>query len=163
MVIGYLDFGGQIKGNSSDAKHPDWIEIYSVFQAVNRNVDPIIKPADALSKSLMQVGGIEVGKNADESSPVLIAAFCEGKCFPKVTIDLVRTGKKGTERFYQVALTNAYLSNYGFDVKGSQITTEETLTFFYSQIKWSYSKVDRAGKPSGTVEAGWDLNRNEPA
>ena len=161
-AAGYVDFGGQIKGNSQDANHVEWIEVSMVSQGINRNIDPTSKPRDALTKSQVQLGGIEMQKNADESSPELVAAVCKGQVFPEVTIDLVRVSDSGNEVFYQWILENAYVSNYG--VHGTSmggIDTTETLTLNYEKIKWSYKKVDEAGKPQGSVDAGWDLGANK--
>lgn len=160
-VVGYMDFGGAIKGNSDDAKHKEWIELMSVRQNVNRNIDPTSKPKDALSKSQVQVGGIALQKNADESSPELIAAVCEGKVFPEVSIDLVKVTDGGNEAFYTITLTNAYV--FAYDVSGmahGSISTTENLTLNYDTIKWSYKKTGADGKAAGAVETGWNLATN---
>ena len=111
-VMGYIKLG-DIKGNSMDAKHKDWIEALSISQSVNRNINPTSKPADALTKSQVHLGAIDIQKNADESSPELVLAVASGKVLPEVTIDLVRVSDGGNEVFYQWVLTDAYLSNYG--------------------------------------------------
>ena len=43
-------------------------------ESINRNINPSSKPKEALSKSQVQVGAIEIQKNADERSPELVAA-----------------------------------------------------------------------------------------
>jgi type VI secretion system secreted protein Hcp len=162
-VMGYIKLG-DIKGNSQDAKHKDWIEALSISQSVSRNINPTSKPSDALTKSQVHMGAIEIQKNADESSPELVAAVAAGKVFDKVTIDLVRVSQDGNEVFYQWIMTHAYLSNYG--VHGSAaggIETMENLSICYSTIKWSYKKKDHKGKIQGSVDAGWDIGQNKKA
>lgn len=164
MSIGYIDFGGEIKGNSDDANHKGWIEISMVSQGVNRNINPSSKPKEALSKSQVQVGAIEIQKNADESSPELVAAVCAGKTFPKVTIDLVKVSENGNEVFYQWELEDAYIANYGMHGQGmGGIETSENLSLCYNKIKWSYKKTNEKGKPDGSVDTGWDLGANKKA
>lgn len=161
-VVGYIDFGGEIKGNSDDGNHKEWVEVTMVSQSVNRNINPSAKPKEALSKSQVQVGGIELQKNADESSPELVAAVCQGKVFPKVTIDLVRVSPEGNEVFYQWELEDAYVANYGLHGQGlGSIETTENLTICYNKIKWSYKKKDQKGKAQGSVDTGWDLGANK--
>lgn len=161
-TVGYIDFGGEIKGNSNDANHKEWIEIAMVSQGVSRNINPSSKPKDALSKSQVMVGGIDIQKNADESSPELVAAVCEGKVFKEVTIDLVRVSEGGNEVFYQWVLENAYVSNYSMHGQGmGSIETTETLTLNYDKIKWSYKKKNEAGEAQGSVDTGWDLGANK--
>ena len=162
-VMGYIKLG-DIKGNSMDAKHQNWIEALSISQSVNRNINPTSKPADALTKSQAHLGAIEVQKNADESSPELVGAVAEGKVFEKVTIDLVRVSDGGNEVFYQWNLTDAYLSNYGVHgASAGTIEVMETLSICYSTIKWSYKKKDNKGKAQGSVDAGWDVTQNKKA
>ncbi|MFK7767232.1 MAG: Hcp family type VI secretion system effector [Mariniblastus sp.] len=162
-VVGYVDLQS-IKGNSQDAKHKEWIEVSMISQSVNRNINSTAKPREALTKSQVQLGGIDLQKNADESSPELVAAVCEGKVFPQVTIDLVRVTADGNEVFYQWILTDAYISAYG--VHGANmgsIETSENLTLCYSTIKWSYKKKDEKGKAQGSVDTGWDVGANKKA
>lgn len=170
-VIGYINFG-DIRGNSEDANHKDWIEAMQITHAVNRNINPTSKPADALTKSQVHLGAIEVAKNADESSPELVACVAGGKVFPKVLIDLVRVSEGGNEVFYSWELTNAYISNYGVqgftkeamgDGSGviRTIETMESISICYSSIKWSYKKKTKDGKPQGSVDTGWDIAANK--
>ena len=162
-VMGYVKLG-DIKGNSMDAKHKDWIEALSISQSVNRNINPTSKPAEALTKSQVHLGAIDLQKNADESSPELVLAVASGQVFPEVTIDLVRVSDGGNEVFYQWVLTDAYLSNYG--VHGSaagSIETMENISICYSTIKWSYKKKDNKGKIKGSVDTGWDIGQNKKA
>ncbi|MFK7767231.1 MAG: Hcp family type VI secretion system effector [Mariniblastus sp.] len=162
-VVGYVNFGS-IKGNSQDAKHKEWVEALSISQSVNRNINSTAKPREALTKSQVQLGAIDLQKNADESSPELVAAVCEGKVFPEVTIDLVRVTDNGNEVFYQWVLTDAYISSYG--VHGANmgsIETSENISICYSTIKWSYKKKDEKGKAQGSVDTGWDVGANKKA
>lgn len=162
-VVGYIKLG-DIKGNSQDAKHKEWIELLSVGQSVNRNINPTSKPRDALTKSQVHLGAIEIQKNADESSPELVAAVAEGTTFKEVTIDLVRVSPEGNEVFYQWILTDAYLSAYSIHGAGSgTIETVESGSICYSTIKWSYKKKDEAGKAQGSVDKGWDVGKNKTA
>ena len=162
-VAGYINFGS-IKGNSDDANHKEWIEVAMISQDIHRNIDPTSKPKQALTKSQVQLGGINMQKNADESSPELVAAVCKGEVFPEVTIDFVRVSEGGNEVFYQWVLTNAYVS--GYSVNGSSmggIETTENLTLNYETIKWSYKKKNADGKPAGSVDSGWNLATNAEA
>jgi type VI secretion system secreted protein Hcp len=161
--VGYVDLG-DIKGNSQDAKHKEWIEVLSIGQSVNRNINPTSKPREALTKSQVMLGGIELQKNADESSPELVGAVCEGHVFPEVTIDLVRVSPEGNEVFYQWVLKDAYIANYSVSgANEGMVETIENLTMCYNEIKWSYKKKDEKGKPQGSVDAGWNVGANKKA
>lgn len=160
-VVGYVNLG-TIKGNSQDANHKEWIEVGMISQSVNRNINATAKPREALTKSQVHLGGIQLQKNADESSPELVAAVCAGQVFKEVTIDLVRVSENGNEVFYQWVLEDAYISSYS--VSGANmgsIDTSENLTLCFNKIKWSYKKKDEKGKPQGSVDTGWDVGGNK--
>ena len=162
-MIGYLLLG-DIKGNVRDANHMEWIEVVDISQSISRNIDPTSKPREALTKSQINVGTIEISKNADESSPELVGAVCAGRVFDEVTIDLVRVSENGNEVYYQWILKDAYLIDYG--VHGQRlgsIETTEHLSIAFSEIKWSYLKKDEKGKPQGSVDTGWNLASNKKA
>ena len=162
-VMGYVKLG-DIKGNSMDAKHKDWIEALSISQSVNRNINPTSKPAEALTKSQVHLGAIDLQKNADESSPELVLAVASGQVFPEVTIDLVRVSDSGNEVFYQWILKEAYLSNYGVHgASAGSIETIENISICFSTINWSYKKKDNKGKTQGSVDTGWDVTQNKKA
>ena len=162
-MIGYIKLG-DIKGNSIDAKHREWIEAITIAHSVNRNINATSKPREALTKSQVVLGGIEIQKNADESSPELVAAVCEGRVFPEVIVDLVRVSPDGNEVFYQWVLSDAYLSDYGVHAHSlGSIDTSESLTINFSTIRWSFKKKDEKGKPQGSVDKGWDVGANKSA
>ena len=162
-VIGYVNFDNNaIKGNSADAKHKDWVEILSITQQLQRNINPTSKPKDALSKSQVQVGSLDMVKNADESSPELIAAACEGRVFSTVVVDLVRVSSGGNEVFYQIELEDAYITYYTFSGQGAgSIETLDQFSMCFNKINWSYKKKDEKGNPQGSVDTGWDLGANK--
>lgn len=162
-MIGYIKLG-DIKGNAMDAKHKEWIEAITITHAVNRNINATAKPREALTKSQVVLGGIEIQKNADESSPELVAAVCEGRVFPEVFVDLVRVSPNGNEVFYQWVLTDAYVSEYGVHSHSlGSIETSENLTINFSTIRWSFKKKDEKGKAQGSVDTGWDVGANKSA
>lgn len=162
-MIGYLLLG-DIKGNVQDAKHKDWIEIGTIGQRADRNINPSSKPREALTKSQVQLGPIEITKNADESSPELVGAVCSGRVFEEVIIDLVRVSENGNEVFYQWKLKNAYLIDYGVHGQSlGSIETTEHLAIAFSEIGWSFKKKDEKGKPQGSVDTSWDLAANKSA
>ena len=162
MSIGYIDFDGKIKGNSQDENHKEWIEVSMVSQGVNRNINPSSKPDKALSTSQVQVGAITIQKNADQSSPELVSAVCEGKTFGKVTIDLVKVSPNGNEVFYQWELKDAYIASYDMHGAGhGGIEVNETISICYSTIKWSYKPTGADGSAGTPVDTGWDLIANK--
>jgi type VI secretion system Hcp family effector len=145
---------------ATDAKHKDWIEIFSVSHGTSRNINPGSNPATQNSKSQVLIGALQVQKQADASSPLLVAANCEGKVFVgDVLIDLVRQGKDGKEVFYQWKLTDSFIKSYdvsAHEVDG-QMMTNETITFCFSKVNWKYIQKDAKGSAAAPVEAGWSL------
>jgi len=159
-VIGYIKIG-DIKGESKDEKHKEWIELTMVNQALGRHIDPATKGYKALNTQV-QIGGIDIQKIADASSPDLIAAGCAGKVFDEVKIDFVMQAKDGHDAFYEITLSDAFVSNYSLHgVNSGSVEMTETLTLNFKTIKWSYKMVDSKGKQQAPKEAGWDIEANK--
>lgn len=158
-VVGYIQIPG-IKGMATDAKHKDWVEISSIHHLTSRNINPSSSPNQQLTKSQVLIEAIRVQKEADASSPLLVAANCEGKTFVgDVLIDLVRQGKDGKEVFYQWKLTDAFIKSYAVHAyeDKNMMTSIETIEFCFSKVNWKYIQKDAKGTAAAPVEAGWSL------
>jgi type VI protein secretion system component Hcp len=74
QVSGWLDFEGQIKGQSLEMSHVDWIEIQGF------NIGGALHAA--------QPGKLGFTKRLDRASPALYLACAKGIRYPKATFDL---------------------------------------------------------------------------
>ena len=156
-MSGYLKMG-DIKGESTDSGHADWINLLSVSNSITR---PMAAGASGSTRhrSSATFGDIVCVKEVDASTPKLQEAIADGTNFPKVNIDLT-TSSEGGERLPYLTweLVNARVSSYSVSgaTDGSAVPTEQ-ISLNFEEIKVTYYKYDKDNKSKGQVDYGWKI------
>ncbi len=166
-MLGYVKIG-DIEGMATQEGHEKWIPIEGLFHGANRNIaDGSNDPVADLRNSRVQIGGIQMTKNVDSSSPKLLEAVCNGTVFPEVKIHMIRNAEgSGEQTYYEYTLTNAFIKSYdanGSAMAGGTANTSENLSLGMAKVKWSYKIIDDKGKVQGSVDTGWDLLKSRNA
>jgi type VI secretion system secreted protein Hcp len=93
----------------------------------------------------------------DKSSPKLNLACCDGRNIPEVTIELVRASDG--EPYMKYKLKDVIISSYSVSGSTSGDTTvpTEEVTLNYTEIEWTYSKLDRLGNIEEQTTATWNV------
>lgn len=86
-AAGYLKLG-DIKGESTDARHKDWIDIVSVSEGVDQAAAAGAGSARATGRATLRP--IVVTKAVDGTSPALREAVATGKVFKDATVEYGR-------------------------------------------------------------------------
>jgi type VI secretion system secreted protein Hcp len=157
----YLQIDG-IKGESTDSKHKEWIEV--------SNVDWHVHQPRALSISSSghtngkaELSEISFRKLADLSSPLLCQTCATGKTIPKAKFEFMRADGNGEPiKYYTVEIENVMISAVSPSSGDGGVLTER-VSLAYSKIKWSYTQQKIAGGASGNTSGGWDAAANKIA
>lgn len=156
-MAGYLKIG-DIKGESTDASHKDWINLISISQGLTRPMASGISGATR-QRASVSCGDVVCTKEMDASTPKLIQAVCDGENFPEVLIDVcTSTGGKERIPYFQWKLKEVRVSQY--DVSGQAEEGgifHETISLNYEEIEWTYDKMGKDGKSQGKVDASWKV------
>ena len=144
---------GDIKGESTDSKHSDWIEIESATEALSRPT-----PAGAGStrmRASATTEGITIAKVLDKASPKLREHLLLGTVAKDAEIHFTRDGMREADPYLTIKLTNAVITDLQAELTGEGGMEEVTLN--YEKIEWTYVQTDRSGKAVGKVPASWDF------
>jgi len=156
-MAGYLKIG-DIKGESTDDGHKDWINVQSMSQSLSRPMASGIS-GSTRQRSSVTCGDVIVTKEMDASTPKLIAAVCDGTNFKEVLIDVTTsTGAGKRVPYYQWKLEQVIVSSYsvsGTGGDGGQFY--ETLSLNFEKIAWTYDKMGKDGKSQGKVDASFQV------
>ena len=138
----YMKFG-DIKGESTDKEHKDWIIIESVSSPLFRaeaNIDPTgqckldLPPGPTL-------GDVVVVKEFDRSSVKLQESVCNGTFYEEVIIDFVSTKRRGGRTFLRYKLKDVIITSYsaepGTNCAGEPVPVEE-LSLNFGDIEFEY-------------------------
>lgn len=122
-ISGWLDFNGQIRGESLQTSHPDWIEIqgFSIGDKLN---------ADAPGK-------LGFTKLMDRASPNLYLACAKGIRYPKATLDLSFPSTLPSEVSpVRIELEDVFVSSDSISSGGDRPTERFELVF--GRIVYTY-------------------------
>ena len=143
-MSGYLKIG-DIKGESTESKHTDWIDIQSVQWGVGRAIS---SPAGGGSReaSAPSISEITITKRVDASSPAIFLNAVGGSDpVATVTLELTTSTGSGPVVFYRLTLSDVYVTgqSHSAGMDGSEIS--ESISLNFSKIKMEYYKVDSKG------------------
>ncbi len=154
-AAGYLKIG-DIKGESTDEGHKDWINLLSVSHSIDRDS----KASGATrARGSATFGDIVTEKELDKSSPKLQEAIAQGKVFPTAEIEFTRSpGETGREDTYlKYELKNVVISSYSFhgNADGNPIPVD-TISLNFEEIKVTYTKINDDGTEE-KISYSWNV------
>lgn len=154
---------GDIKGESTDNEHKEWINLLSVSHGISR-------PGGGATGSTRQrasatFGDVVVVKELDKSSPKIQESIATGQVFPTIELDLtsLSSGSGRNEPFLRWELKNVQVTNYRItgNSDGSTRPTE-TFSLNFEEIKVTYTEQDAStGATKGNVEYSWKVEEDE--
>lgn len=142
---------GDIKGESTDSRHEDWINILSMGggAAVERDA------ATGLPTGRRQHSPIKVTKPLDKSTPLLFGSSVDGKVIPIVRLEFLVMGDR--PHAFKVLLENATVISYAMECSSPSSASVETFSLNFETIKWTYTEFNRAEEPVRDETFYWNL------
>lgn len=179
---GYLKIG-DIKGEATDDRHKQWIDLLSVSASMHRptTIDPTTgqrRRGDVVLEDIVFV------KELDKASPKLMEAVCTGAVIPTVEFVLTREVVPGSgqqEPYLKYELKNVLISSYSLgnhpngplhaspeDIVGADGSVRpappaaSNMSLNFEEVKVTYTEYDRAtGAAKGNVEYSWKVEEGQ--
>ncbi len=142
---------GDIKGETTQVTHKDWIEVSSLQWGVGRGISSGVGGGSKREASAPSVSEITVTKTFDIASPLLLKEAIGGKAV-QVKLELTRTDNNGTHVSYQkYVLENTLISGYSVSSGGDR--PSESLSLNFTKIDSEYLNIDAkfASKTTGHI------------
>jgi type VI secretion system secreted protein Hcp len=160
MIDAYLQIDG-IKGESTDDKHKDWIEVSHVVYGVHQPRAATVSTAGGHTSGRAEMGNIMFKKLADLASPVLLQTCAAGKTIPKAVFEFMRADGDGKPiPYFRIELEHLMIADVQPD-SGDGGTISEQVQLAYAKIKWTYTKQSVRGGSEGKTAGGWDCVANK--
>ncbi len=150
-----------IKGESTDDKHKDQIEIMSYSHGMSQPAS-VASATGGRTAERVNVQDFSVVKVLDNATPLLALACCDGRHISKVEIELCAAG--GDKHPYmKYTMENVIVSSVrpGGSGKGGEAKPLEEVTFNFGKIRWEYTPMKPDGSAGSPQRAGWDLETNK--
>lgn len=158
-VNGFVNFG-DIKGESTDKDHKDWVSIMGYHESVAHS---FVAQKTGASSTAAAHSEFSITKLIDAATPKLYEACATGKHIKEVTIDLA-SAKRGSP-YLQIKLEDVVITgvaNSSDPASPVQIPSE-TVSLAHGAIKVTYTKQKPDGTAGGNVSAKWDLTQGASA
>jgi type VI secretion system secreted protein Hcp len=138
---------GDIKGESTDAKHKDEIDVLAWSWGESDGTAPARRNKNGLAVPDC-IQDLSLTKFVDSATPDVIMDAVSGRVVPSATLTLRKAGKDQQE-YLVLALSNVSISSYSTGGSGGEDRITENVTLHFQRMDGSY----RRQKPDGSLDA----------
>jgi len=162
---GFVKFGDDIKGESTDKDHKDWVTILKYDHGVAQPASVTQKSAGGRTAEEADHSPFSIVKLLDAATPKLYEACCKGTHIPEVTVELWRAGGDSPVKYMEFKLKEVLISGvtHNGDPAGEEQFPTETIQMTYGGIEWTYTKQDATGAAKGNVASKWSVTQGAVA
>lgn len=157
----YIKFTGpDLKGESTDVDHKDWIEIESWSHNIRQPKSATASTAGGHTAERCEHDDMKFVKGMDVTSPQLYEAASSGTTFAEVTIDFLRSdGDDKRVKYMEIKLKNVIVSSISPSTS-AEGAPAEAFALKYAAVEWKYTKQQIAGGQGGITQGAWSLAKN---
>jgi type VI secretion system secreted protein Hcp len=150
---------GDIKGESTDAKHKDEIEVLSFSWGVTNPPHPGGGGGGgAAGKATFQ--DLSIVHRIDKASPQLLLACATGKHLPDATITHRKAGKAQQE-YLIVKMNDVIITGVVHSGNAGQDATSETVSMAFAKVDFEYKPQKQDGSLAAGVHFKYDIKSNK--
>ena len=159
----YCDFGGKIKGESTEDKHQDWSELIAVDFSAARDVT-MGSATGSLTRGAAHLSPISAQKYMDKADPDIFVHCADGTHIPELKIH-VQQETEQKHNILEMTLTNAVIASTSWSVSGlgGDDRPMVNVTIGYGKIKVKYTEIKHDGSTGATPEKEYDLTTGKSA
>jgi type VI secretion system secreted protein Hcp len=147
-----------IKGESSDSKHKDEIEIESFSWGATQSGSFASGGGGGAGKVNFQ--DIHFTTRVNVASPNLMLACATGQHIKMATLTVRKAGKDQQE-YYLIKMSDNLVSSYqSGGAEGSNTLPVDQFSINFAKIEFEYKMQKADGSLGAGVKGGWDLKQN---
>jgi len=147
-----------IKGESQDDKHKDWIEVLGFNWGENLPTTS----AGGIAAGKVQMHPFQFTARSSKASPYLFLACASGKHFKEAELSMARVVGGQEQDFMVWKLSDVIVSAYRTSGDPSEAMPDDQIELVFAKIEVDYLPFDANGKPDLVIKAGWDVKLNKP-
>ena len=147
--------GGSIKGDTTQTKHTDWIEVASFQWGCGRSVHTPVGRAQNREASEPSVSEVTITKPFDSASVLLCQETLKPGEGKTIKVDFVRTSKEGDATYLQITLSEVIISGYSVSTGGDK--PHESLSLNFTKIEYNESGPNQKNGSGQPVKFTYDL------
>lgn len=151
----FLQIDG-IKGESTDTRHKDWIDVNSFSWGISNSGS--VGSGGGRSPGKANISPLSWTQNLDMSVPPMFVGVASGKHYQKATLDVQQTVAESPGVYFQMEFEDVILSS--LDIRGSGDIPGVSGALEYSKITMTYRPQKADGSFDAEIVGGWDFEKN---
>ncbi|MBS0427698.1 MAG: type VI secretion system tube protein Hcp [Proteobacteria bacterium] len=158
----YIKFGNpEIKGESQDKDHKDWIEVNSWRHSIVQPRSATASTAGGHTAERCEHGEMVFQKDMDVVSPLLYQHASGGSTFDEVTVEFYRADGEGKRvRYLEIKLKYVLIASVTPSVVSEGVPSE-SFSLKYAAVQWKYTQQKIGGNQGGNSQGAWSLTKND--
>jgi len=158
----YIKFGNpEIKGESQDKEHKDWIEVNSWRHSIVQPRSATASTAGGHTAERCEHGEMVFQKDMDVVSPLLYQHASGGSTFDEVTVEFYRADGEGKRvRYLEIKLKYVLIASVTPSVVSEGVPSE-SFSLKYAAVQWKYTQQKIGGNQGGNSQGAWSLTKND--
>ncbi|MDQ8000477.1 MAG: type VI secretion system tube protein Hcp, partial [Pseudomonadota bacterium] len=152
----YIKFGNpEIKGESQDKDHKDWIEVNSWRHSIVQPRSATASTAGGHTAERCEHGEMVFQKDMDVVSPLLYQHASGGSTFDEVTVEFYRADGEGKRvRYLEIKLKYVLIASVTPSVISEGVPSE-SFSLKYAAVQWKYTQQKIGGNQGGNSQGAW--------
>jgi len=147
---------GDIKGETTQLTHKEWIEMTSVQWGVGRGVSSGVGGGSKREATAPSVSEVTLSKTFDISSPLLLKSALGGYGAVDAKIELTQTDNSGKHVSYQkYILYGTVMSGYSVSSGGDR--PSESISLNFTKVDSEYLNIDAKFQSKTTGHVVYDI------
>ena len=148
---------GDIKGESTDAKHKDEIEVLSFSWGVTNGAT--IGPGSGAGAGKATFQDLSIVHTIDKASPLLLKACATGQHLKEATITHRKAGK-GQQEYLIIKMNDVIITGVSLsDSSGG--AGSENVTMAFAKVDFEYKPLNSSGSLDAGIHFKYDIKANK--
>lgn len=153
--------GPDLKGESADKDHDQWIEITTWNHSITQPKSGSASTSGGHTAERTEHGDMVLVKELDSASPLLYQAVSSGTTFQTAQIEFFRDAGDGKRvKYLDIQMKNVLISHIAPTNDGKALPSE-SFCLKYAAIQWKYQKQNIDGGQGGVTQGAWSLTKND--
>lgn len=159
-IDSFLFLSNNIKGESQDDTHKDWIDVLSWGWGMSQSGTTHMGMGGGGGK--VDVGDITVTKYVDRATHDLISRCCSGEHIDTGQLVVRKSGGQAPVDYLKIDMEKIMITSYQTGgMKDGLDRVQETLTLNFRRFQVTYTMQEENGAAGPESMAGWEIAENK--
>ena len=148
---------GDIKGESTDKKHPDQIDVLAWSWGISNSGTTHQGGGGGSGKANVQ--DLSFTKYLDKSTPDLMLSSCNGKHWDTATLVVRKAGETPLE-YLKITMSEVLVTSVSQGGSGGEDRLTENVTLNFASVKVDYVEQKKDGSAGDKPSMNWNIAEN---